>query len=196
MEHFYKGIQGWFDYAGLYNSILDELPDGFSFVEVGVWKGRSLSYFAVECVNRGKSGRIFAVDHWLGSEEHRPGGKFHEPLLERRDGLFEHFLANIEPVKEMVTVVRSPSLEAARLFKYASLDAIFVDASHDYEGVKMDLEAWHPKLKKGGVFCGHDYTEDWPGVRKAVDEFASSVGAKATQRGSCWKMIGGSSLKM
>jgi Methyltransferase domain len=44
-----------------------------------------------------------------------------------------------------------------------------LDANHSYESVKEDIEAWFPKVKKGGLFAGHDYIH-WAGVKKVVDE--------------------------
>ena len=37
-------------------------------------------------------------------------------------------------------------------------DFIYVDARHDRLGVLDDLVAWYPKLRRGGVMAGHDYT--------------------------------------
>lgn len=34
-----------------------------------------------------------------------------------------------------------------------------MDARHDYKGVAQDLCMWWPKLRRGGVMAGHDYTE-------------------------------------
>lgn len=39
-----------------------------------------------------------------------------------------------------------------------------------------DLNAWVPKIKKGGIVCGDDI--GWPGVKKAVDEFFSKKSKK------------------
>ena len=51
-------------------------------------------------------------------------------------------------------------------------DLIYIDASHDYEDVRVDLEAYWPLLNEGGVIFGDDYNEhQWPGVVEAVNEF-------------------------
>jgi predicted O-methyltransferase YrrM len=47
-------------------------------------------------------------------------------------------------------------------------DIVFIDADHSYQSVKRDIEAYSPKLKKGGLLTGHDI--DYPGVNKAVIE--------------------------
>ena len=63
-------------------------------------------------------------------------------------------------------------------FDNNSLDFVYLDARHHYEGIKEDIESWFPKVKAGGLFCGHDYLdkiigETNFGVKKAVDEFAT-----------------------
>ena len=68
------------------------------------------------------------------------------------------------------TTLQMESLEGAKKFENESVDFIFIDANHDYEYVKADIEAWYPKLKIGGIMCGHDYSADFIGVKKAVKE--------------------------
>jgi len=38
--------------------------------------------------------------------------------------------------------------------------------------VVEDISLYYSKLKKGGLFSGHDY--DWEGVKRAVDEFVKT----------------------
>jgi hypothetical protein len=45
------------------------------------------------------------------------------------------------------------------LFDDHSLDAVFVDGSHLYDDVKRDIEAWMPKVRKGGILFGHDLND-------------------------------------
>ena len=47
---------------------------------------------------------------------------------------------------------------------------MFIDAAHDYENVKLDIQHWLPKVRVGGIIAGHDYDPRWEGVIKAVDE--------------------------
>ncbi len=50
-----------------------------------------------------------------------------------------------------------------------NLDYIYIDANHNYEYVKADIENYWNKLKIGGILAGHDI--DIFGVLKAVLEF-------------------------
>jgi predicted O-methyltransferase YrrM len=64
------------------------------------------------------------------------------------------------------------SITAAEKLKDRRFDFVYIDADHTYEGVKADLDAWYPLVKKGGVFGGDDYLNTTcPGVNKAVNEF-------------------------
>ena len=48
MKHFYHTIQGWFDFPDLYSEMVLKHNDA-KFVEVGVWKGKSLSNPLTPC---------------------------------------------------------------------------------------------------------------------------------------------------
>jgi hypothetical protein len=67
--------------------------------------------------------------------------------------------------------------EAVQYFKDDSLDFIFIDGLHEYEQVKKDCISFFPKVRKWGLFSGHDYTVI-PGVHRAVCEFSEMVNQK------------------
>lgn len=69
-----------------------------------------------------------------------------------------------------VDIRQQHTVEAAKLIEDESLDFIFIDADHSYEGALADIQAWSPKVKFGGLIAGHDYSETWPGVIRAVNE--------------------------
>jgi len=76
-----------------------------------------------------------------------------------------------------VAVHRAFSYEAVADFSDRSFDFIYIDACHIYEAVRWDLEHYLPKLRAGGLLCGHDYFEHPVfGVVKAVDEFCRDHG--------------------
>lgn len=85
------------------------------------------------------------------------------------------FLRNMGE-KPSVCVMQCTSLEAANRFKFCGLqpDMVFLDASHDYENVSADIQAWHEILAPNALFCGHDYPS-WEGVKRAVDELIPDV---------------------
>ena len=152
--------------------MVNYFPDGAHFVEVGSWKGRSSAFMAVEVINSNKNIKFDCVDTWLGSEEHLdPNNRYFNPeLVKDRDWLFKYFLNSTQTVSHIINPIRKTSIEASNLYQDRSLDFVFIDAAHDYENVKADIEAWYPKVKIGGYIGGHDYPE-FEGVKRAVDEF-------------------------
>ena len=67
-------------------------------------------------------------------------------------------------------MLRETSGEAATRFEPESLDFVFIDGDHSYEGVLKDCRTYYPLLKNGGIFCGHDYGF-LETVKNAVDDF-------------------------
>ena len=70
---------------------------------------------------------------------------------------------------------RKTSDDAVSDFEDDSFDFIFIDGIHTYEQVIKDCHNYYPKLREGGLFCGHDMTAI-AGVGKAVREFTASIG--------------------
>jgi predicted O-methyltransferase YrrM len=162
MEHYYKNIQGWFEWSSVYTNAVAEF-DNARFVEIGCWKGRSTSFLGVEILNSGKKISLDVVDTFKGSPEH---GRIDE------NALYSEFIKNVEPVRSAIqTIHRLPSIEASKLYDNESVDFVFIDASHEYNSVLADIKAWYPKVKVGGTIAGDDYIAGWPGVIRAVDEF-------------------------
>lgn len=158
--------------------ILRRLPDGDLFgVEVGVFAGElSKRLLSREDIVLGM------VDSWTthGDGDYAESDDFHATLTQpQQDKYYELTKQVVEFAGERAKIIRKDSVEAASEFSNGSLDFVFIDADHSYEGCKKDLEAWYPKVKKDGIFSGHDYenTEYTKfGVKKAVDEFADKHG--------------------
>ena len=173
MEHFYNTIgEDWFTYQELYSNMVKHFPDNSLFVEIGSWKGRSASYMAVEIINSEKNIKFDCIDTWEGSEEHLNSNSywFQPELVNDKNWLYRTFLQNTKSVNNIINPIRTTSLEASQYYKDRSIDFVFIDAAHDYENVKADINAWYPKVKKGGIIGGHDYP-GFEGVVQAVNEF-------------------------
>lgn len=159
MEHFYETIQGWFTYPFFYQQLVKQAKTGYHFVEVGTWKGKSAAYMAVEIINSGKKITFDCVDTWAGSIEHLDiNSPFYEPLLSIENGLYNHFLENINPVKKSINPIKLTSYEASKTYNDNTLNCVFIDASHEYADVYNDIKNWLPKIKRGGILAGHDFS--------------------------------------
>lgn len=137
-------------------------------VEVGTWVGGSTTALvnAAESFN----GVVYCIDHWLGSV----GEKGEQTTGEKVD-VFQVFKARMLRLHhwESIRVMYMSSTEAARVFKDGIVDLVFIDADHRYEEVRKDISSWLPKIRPGGIICGHDF--GILGVNKAVNELLSGV---------------------
>jgi len=78
-------------------------------------------------------------------------------------------------------MIVADSVDAANMIRNEFLDFVYIDAGHDPESVRKDLDCWYGKVRWGGVFSGHDYRgtfHEKHGVREAVDEFVKRLGRK------------------
>ena len=128
------------------------IPNGKG-VEIGVFKGE----FSKNILNNW-GGKLYMVDVW------RPLGAEYEDASNHKDHIdaYQETMENIKGLEDRGIMVRATSQVAADMFQDESLDFIFIDANHAYDFVVEDINLWFPKLKKGGVFSGHDYINmDW-----------------------------------
>lgn len=187
MEHFYKNIPGWSnDIIGQYADAVQKAQDGAHFVEVGCWKGRSAAFMAVEIINSNKQITFDCIDHFRGSEEHL------DPTQEGYDKdavdgkLLQIFTDNMLPVAGHYNLVPQSSPEAVVNYADASLNFVFIDASHDYDSVKADILAWWPKIKPGGVLAGHDVRH--PPIDQALKDTEQTIGKYVSNFWDCWQV--------
>lgn len=154
----WEKIEGWFNFEGLYQDMLNRFNNAV-FVEIGCWKGTSTVCMADKIKNSKKNIKFYAIDIFERYEQD-------DGVLETT---FEEFLQNIEPIKEYIIPIKGNSHEVYTQFEDQSIDFLFIDANHNYESIKKDIELWYPKVKPGGVIGGHDY--QFAGVGRAVNEF-------------------------
>lgn len=176
MNHFYKKIPGWFDFQDIYSEQVKRAKNGFNFVEIGSWLGRSTAYMAVEIANSGKQIKFDAIDTWKGTPEEM---WVYEDVLKEHNGcVYDAFIKNMGEAIKYVNPVQMFSVDAATQYPDESLDFIFIDACHTYDCVKSDIQAWYPKLKKNGCIAGHDYNVE--GVKYAVNGFFKEIKTPGT----------------
>jgi len=126
------------------------LKEKVTVVEVGSWKGFSTSLLAKSVVDY--HGSVFAVDHWMGNE-----GTWNYEIAKTYD-IYSIFRRNmiLLGIWGIVHPLVMDSQTASQIFTDGIVDLVFIDADHRYDSVKNDILSWLPKLKDGGVLCGHD----------------------------------------
>ena len=145
-------------------------------VEVGVLYGRSSS---VVCeLVKSNGGDLYCVDlfqrpadcDWL--KVYPPG---RDPALHLGD--FRWWMEQVGLAWDYIAW-QGASVEVAAAFDtkmLGSLDLVMIDADHSFESVTADLLAWLPKIRDGGVICGHDW-KNQNKVHKVTEALAAVFG--------------------
>lgn len=139
--------------------------------EIGVKAGG----FSEEILTRWRGRRLISIDPWLEApaEEYIDDANVAQAEHER---FFEVATRRLSRFGERSEIWRMTGDEAATRVEPGSLDFVFIDARHDYESVRSDLEHWYEKVRPGGIIAGHDYLsghipQGVYGVKDAVDEY-------------------------
>jgi hypothetical protein len=122
-----------------------------SIVEVGVNK----AFHAFELASRNDI-NLICIDLWPTKHhptiQSLPGERYEEGEVN-----FQISSSRLEPFKDRVRIIRKFSLDAAKDLENESLDMVFIDSTHTYQGLKDDIEAFWPKIRINGIIGGHDY---------------------------------------
>lgn len=144
--------------------------------EIGVWKGA----FSACLLEGNPRLRMLCVDPWtsypawLDTKNSLPAEEAERFMAEA----LAIALARLGPLN--ATVVRKFSTDAALEVEDGSLDFVYIDGNHVEAAVREDLEAWTPKVRKGGIVAGHDYRVF---SNKPTIHVVEAVRAWTTERG-------------
>jgi hypothetical protein len=131
--------------------------------EIGSYAGESTMIMA----GKFASAQLWAIDPW-GSGYCCDKGEL--SYNEEPTAVESRFDENTASIKNRLTKFKGKSLDAAVRIPDGSLDVVYIDGCHEYACVVDDIKAWLPKVRPGGVLCGHDYGEQCLDVIRAVDD--------------------------
>jgi hypothetical protein len=119
---------------------------------------------------------LHLVDPWIEAKPEdsysTTDDKIARASQEQHDSAMRTALEAVKPFQGRYKVHRMTSVEASKSFEDESVDFVFIDGDHSYEGCALDIKSWFPKIKVGGLLSGHDYRNERNyGVQKAVHEF-------------------------
>jgi methyltransferase family protein len=140
----------------------DLLRSGAIAVELGVGKG----LFSEQLLQHPNIGHLYSIDAWAGDRKHD-------------DAECEAATRRLKPYAQRNTILRSTFANALNLFRDRFFDLVYIDG-YAHEGESGAIESWWPKVKRGGLYAGHDYHPQWPLVMAAVDKLAGRQGLKVT----------------
>lgn len=144
-------------------------------VEIGVYKGSSLLYFA-EALDTTK-GKVIGIDPYkldsLRNEipNQQVNHYFYEVLFKEQktlDGIYSNLKKIIEDNKleNIITLIRDKSENYHNNILEESIDVLHIDGNHDEEFVTKDIINYLPLVKKGGYIIMDDTS--WVGVINSI----------------------------
>ena len=145
-------------------------------IEIGAEDGT----FSNQILDRLAPEKLYLLDPWQKGYDKNSKTKTYTgelsglPTAYSNEDQKNKIKANLkEKIKtKQVILNQGYSYDFINSYKDDYFDFIYIDACHLYECVKADLEMFLPKLKSGGLMCGHDYFKYSNfGVIEAVDEF-------------------------
>jgi len=126
---------------------LNQIKNGLC-IEIGVFKGE----YSKEIL-KNEPKMLYMIDVWKSIEngyDDSTNNKYHTDVFKSASEIADLFINN-------AIMIRCESIKAASLVNDETVDFLYIDANHAYEAIKKDIDTWFPKVKKGGIFGGHDY---------------------------------------
>ncbi len=164
--------------ALLYDTICDLKGPG-DLAEVGSWKGKSTSAIGMAMRRSDIKGKLYAIDHHVGSEEHKK-------IIEAEGSTWDSFERTVGKagVSDLIQPLRMKSVPGAGWLRdhKIQLKFLYLDGAHDEDSVREDLLAFIPLLLPGAIVALDDAIPDgaFPGVHRAYSEclkpFATEIG--------------------
>ena len=152
------------------DEVLSLFPPGMTIAEVGVYRGA----YSKKIAAQDKPSKYFLIDCWK-----HVNNDTDYSILDGCNDSDEKHEKNYRWVQRMfhnypgAELIREFSGPAAKKLADDSLDAVYIDGDHTYEGCMADLIAYSLKVKKTGFMWGHDYTHTyaWIDVQRAIQDF-------------------------
>ncbi len=134
-------------------------------VEVGSAYGRSShALLTGNYESFGDQGKVYCVDCWpMHKKATKDEFDYSRKDTHRRSVFFQMcgYFPNLN-IWEM------ESKKAAEAWKYNPWTGNMIFLDGGTQQIEKDLLAW-AEYAEGGVLCGHDYSDEYPNVKKAVD---------------------------
>lgn len=146
-------------------------------VEIGSYLGASALALAAGLRETGNTqAQVYCIDTWQNFG-----------MSEGQRDTFAEFNANTAAFGDRVVPVRGWSTEvaAALLQQVGTIDLLFIDGDHSYDGVLADWRVFGPALKAGSVVALHDI--GWAeGVQRVVAEEVQPKVRSSDQLPNLW----------
>jgi hypothetical protein len=181
------GIQGWHsrkELAWMYD-LATAMPEGGCWVEIGVWKGRSI---AAAAFGASENSFVTAIDNFIGnpySPHHFEAGLMKGHWLESNIQLLRHLVKSTRN-GQTFEFFRMDGEEAGAMANPNSVDVVYLDGDPQHFPLARLIEVWLPALNSGGTMAGHGYQKEWEGVLRALEALP---GHEVVPETTIWKWV-------
>lgn len=133
-----------------------------TMAEIGSYQGESTTIFATYLTNT----KIYSIEPFI------PNYDLNDiAALQNMENVQFNYNQRISKFNN-ITHIKMTSNDAYYTFSDNSLDFVYIDGDHRYNGVINDLR-WVSKIKKGGYVGGHDYGREE--INRAISETIKTV---------------------
>ena len=131
--------------------LIDELG-----LKTGAELGVNLGKFSEFLLGSSKLEKLYSIDAWQ-TDESSTKAVFKQRAAVVLNKCYEEAKQRLSKYGERSRIIKKTTFDAVKDFEDNSLDFVYIDASHRFSGVALDLIQWYPKVRPGGIFAGHDY---------------------------------------
>lgn len=134
-----------------------KLTNDMICVELGVFMGGTLFRLAQQLRNLGKTTKIYGIDTWeyinLSPESFKWAN-----ISSAKEG-YDKFQQYLLELNLDIHIIKEDSCQAARHFSDKSVNYLWMDANHGYDGLCQEIRVWMPKMADQCIIAVHDYLE-------------------------------------
>lgn len=125
-------------------------------IELGVAEGE----FSEKILSLSNLDYLYSIDMYSGDGGHNVDQ-------------YKRAIERLYKYKDKNSLIKLKFTDALDLFSDEYFDFIYIDGyAHTGQEDGQTIRDWYKKLKVGGTFAGHDYSNKWPKVIEEVDKFA------------------------
>ena len=146
-----------------------------SVAEIGSYIGASACCFGAAMKSSG-FGKMYCIDTWNN-----------EGMAEGSRDTWQEFTVNTVKYRDFIVPIRGFSTDVVEdvASHTGSLDLLFIDGDHSYEGVKADWDAYNRFLKPGAIVVFHDC--GWAeGVKRVIREDVEPIASSSGSLPNMW----------
>jgi hypothetical protein len=128
---------------------IPKLLDTLGLNGLGAEVGVKCADYSAYILRHSKLSVLYSIDFW----DH--------PKTSVLDNLITYSQSTLRLFKypDRSVILRMDHKKAAGLIQDGSLDFVYYDIGYNFDTVKEGIDIWWPKVARGGLFCGHIFSQ-------------------------------------